>query len=95
MNTLMFEHAETNEHHRVIRDVIGYTIVGPIGKTLACGDIGMYDSPPSILITFTSFPGLGAMTEWKDIVQLVVHKCNLNRKQDLPHEGIPRTCRVS
>lgn len=40
MNTLMYEHPLTNEHLRIIRDVIGYTVVGPIGKTLACGDVG-------------------------------------------------------
>ncbi|KAI0818679.1 flavoprotein [Irpex lacteus] len=64
MNTLMYEHPLTNEHLRVVKDVIGYTVVGPIGKTLACGDIG-----------------LGAMTEWKDIVQLVVDKFGLVRTE--------------
>lgn len=62
MNTLMLQHPLTDEHLRVIRDVIGYTVVGPIGKTLACGDIG-----------------LGAMTEWRDIVQIVVDKFTLTR----------------
>lgn len=41
MNTLMYEHPLTAEHIRVIRDVVGYEVVGPIGKKLACGDIGM------------------------------------------------------
>lgn len=40
MNTLMYEHPLTNEHIRVVKEVIGYTVVGPIGKTLACGDVG-------------------------------------------------------
>ncbi|OBZ69047.1 putative thymidylate synthase [Grifola frondosa] len=40
MNTLMYEHPLTAEHLRVLRDVIGYEVVGPIGKTLACGDVG-------------------------------------------------------
>lgn len=40
MNTLMYEHPLTAEHIRVIRDVVGYQVVGPIGKKLACGDIG-------------------------------------------------------
>ena len=40
MNTLMYEHPLTSEHLRVIKEVIGYTVVGPIGKTLACGDVG-------------------------------------------------------
>lgn len=42
MNTLMYEHPLTNEHLRVVKDVIGYTVVGPIGKTLACGDVGTF-----------------------------------------------------
>ena len=40
MNTLMYEYPLTNEHLRVVKEVIGYTVVGPIGKTLACGDVG-------------------------------------------------------
>ncbi|KAI0916890.1 hypothetical protein AcV7_005751 [Taiwanofungus camphoratus] len=63
MNTLMYEHPLTNEHLRVVRDVVGYQVVGPVGKTLACGDVG-----------------LGAMTEWRDIVQIVVEKFSLIRK---------------
>lgn len=40
MNTLMYEHPLTAEHLRVVRDIVGYSIVGPIGKGLACGDVG-------------------------------------------------------
>ncbi|KAJ6631218.1 flavoprotein, partial [Mycena sp. CBHHK59/15] len=40
MNTLMWEHPLTAEHLRVVRDVVRYTVVGPIGKRLACGDMG-------------------------------------------------------
>ncbi|KAH7885448.1 flavoprotein [Phlebopus sp. FC_14] len=60
MNTLMYEHPLTAEHLRVVREVVGYNVVGPIGKTLACGDIG-----------------IGAMTEWKDIVNIVVQRMEL------------------
>ncbi|KAF5369576.1 hypothetical protein D9758_002485 [Tetrapyrgos nigripes] len=63
MNTLMYEHPLTVEHIRIIRDIIHYEIVGPIGKTLACGDVG-----------------LGAMTEWRDIVQIVVDKFGLHKR---------------
>lgn len=62
MNTLMYEHPLTAEHLRIVKDVVGYNIVGPIGKKLACGDIGV-----------------GAMTEWREIVQLVVDKFALGR----------------
>lgn len=40
MNTLMYDHPLTSEHLRVVKEVIGYHVVGPIGKALACGDIG-------------------------------------------------------
>ena len=40
MNTLMYDHPLTSEHLRIVKEVIGYHIVGPIGKALACGDIG-------------------------------------------------------
>ncbi|KAK0464375.1 flavoprotein [Desarmillaria tabescens] len=61
MNTLMYDHPLTAEHLRIVRDVVKYTVVGPIGKDLACGDVG-----------------LGAMTEWRDIVCIVVEKFQLN-----------------
>ncbi|KAJ7749333.1 flavoprotein [Mycena maculata] len=60
MNTLMYEHPLTAEHLRVVRNVVKYTVVGPIGKALACGDIG-----------------IGAMTEWRDIVNIVVDRFQL------------------
>ncbi|KAK1226158.1 hypothetical protein PQX77_010869 [Marasmius sp. AFHP31] len=63
MNTLMYEHPLTAQHLKVIREVIRYDVVGPIGKELACGDVG-----------------LGAMTEWRDIVNIVVERFNLHQK---------------
>ncbi|EIW59354.1 flavo protein [Trametes versicolor FP-101664 SS1] len=63
MNTLMYEHPLTERHLQTIKDIIGYSVVGPIGKKLACGDVG-----------------LGAMTEWRDIVQIVVDKFGLVKK---------------
>ncbi|KZV59486.1 flavo protein [Peniophora sp. CONT] len=41
MNTLMYQHPLTARHLDVIREVIGYTVVGPISKGLACGDVGV------------------------------------------------------
>ncbi|KAH9936590.1 flavoprotein [Fomitopsis serialis] len=67
MNTLMYEHPLTGEHLRIIREVIEYQVVGPVGKTLACGDVGV-----------------GAMAEWKDIVQIVVDAFHLTKKVDTP-----------
>src|SRR5260370_16505452 len=40
MNTLMYEHPLTAVHLKTIQEVIGYEVIGPIGKGLACGDIG-------------------------------------------------------
>ncbi|KDR82457.1 hypothetical protein GALMADRAFT_237785 [Galerina marginata CBS 339.88] len=62
MNTLMYEHPLTAEHLRIVKEVVGYTIVGPVGKHLACGDVGV-----------------GAMTEWRDIVQIVVDQLRLTK----------------
>ncbi|KAG9051655.1 hypothetical protein FS837_000043 [Tulasnella sp. UAMH 9824] len=66
MNTMMYNHPLTAIHLKTVQDVIGYTVVGPIGKNLACGDVGV-----------------GAMTEWTDIVKLVVERWHLElaRKQ--------------
>jgi len=41
MNTLMYEHPLTAQHIRTVRDVIGYEVVGPVSKNLACGDVGV------------------------------------------------------
>ena len=41
MNTLMYEHPLTGHHILAVRDVIGYDVVGPVSKSLACGDVGV------------------------------------------------------
>lgn len=40
MNTMMYNHPLTAVHLKTVQEVIGYTVIGPIGKGLACGDIG-------------------------------------------------------
>lgn len=87
MNTLMYDHPLTDEHLRVVRDVIGYNVVGPIGKALACGDVGACQSlHPSVAMRVERTPsisfawiGLGAMTEWKEIVGIVAQRYKLMR----------------
>jgi len=37
---LMYEHPLTAQHLATIQNTIGYEVNGPIGKTLACGDVG-------------------------------------------------------
>ncbi|GAA6015790.1 hypothetical protein JCM8202_001118 [Rhodotorula sphaerocarpa] len=63
MNTHMYSHPLTAKQLKMVQEELGYHVRGPIGKTLACGDVG-----------------LGAMTEWTDIVQLVVDKYDLKKK---------------
>jgi phosphopantothenoylcysteine decarboxylase len=41
MNTLMYDHPLTAQHLRIVRELIGYVVVGPIAKGLACGDVGL------------------------------------------------------
>ena len=91
MNTLMYEHPLTAEHLKIVREVIGYQVVGPISKALACGDIGeqIFESvgKPSHTRVIVFVPdhfvsGIGAMTEWRDIVQIVVDRFKLVRKAD-------------
>ncbi|KAB5589471.1 hypothetical protein CTheo_7084 [Ceratobasidium theobromae] len=69
MNTHMYEHPLTAKHLSIMSDTIGYTVVGPVGKALACGDVGM-----------------GAMTPWTEIVQLVVSRWSLSPKPLPPSE---------
>lgn len=39
----MYEHPLTAEHIRIVKEVLKYEVVGPVGKVLACGDIGEWD----------------------------------------------------
>ena len=80
MNTLMYEHPLTAEHLRIVCEVIGYQVVGPIGKSLACGDVGKVwgscHHVPKLMVHLT---GLGAMTEWLDIVKITVDRFGLRQ----------------
>ncbi|SPO37248.1 related to Phosphopantothenoylcysteine decarboxylase [Pseudozyma flocculosa] len=40
MNTLMYLHPLTSRHLGFVKEVLGYEVVGPIEKRLACGDVG-------------------------------------------------------
>jgi phosphopantothenoylcysteine decarboxylase len=93
MNTLMYEHPLTAQHLQIIREVVRYNVVGPIGKGLACGDVGaLYArhlcslelNTPHLSVPTLSIPisltGLGAMTEWRDIVQIVVKRFHLKKR---------------
>ena len=82
MNTLMYEHPLTEQHLRTVREVIGYNVVGPIGKKLACGDVG--EPTSGKFVGDAAYPnrvqGLGAMTEWRDVVQTVVDCFKLTKR---------------
>jgi phosphopantothenoylcysteine decarboxylase len=41
MNTAMWDHIFTSRHLAVCTDELGYQIVPPVAKKLACGDIGV------------------------------------------------------
>lgn len=70
MNTLMWDHPLTAKHVQGARE-LGYEVMGPVEKKLACGDTGR-----------------GAMTEWSDIVQLVVDKFALVRDAQAQGSGV-------
>lgn len=40
MNTAMYTHPFTARHVRTMKETLGFTVLGPIEKTLACGDVG-------------------------------------------------------
>lgn len=40
MNTHMFSHPLTAKQLKMVQEDLGYEVHGPIGKTLACGDVG-------------------------------------------------------
>jgi len=80
MNTLMYEHPLTAEHLRIVREVIGYNVIGPIGKNLACGDVGECRRTQRRICIYILSLGVGAMTEWRDIVNIVVERFQLQLK---------------
>lgn len=84
MNTHMYSHPLTAKQLKMVQEELGYHVRGPIGKTLACGDVGASMFPAhaarNSCLTQSPFAGLGAMTEWTDIVQLVVDKYDLKKK---------------
>lgn len=82
MNTQMYIHPLTESHLNVVSETLGYTVVGPIGKGLACGDTGkkVPSNDAFIYIDLYNGVGTGAMTEWLDIVQIVVDRFRLSRK---------------
>lgn len=42
MNTHMYSHPLTQPQLDIVKNQLGYTVYGPISKTLACGDIGSF-----------------------------------------------------
>lgn len=81
MNTHMFSHPLTSKQLDMVRDELKYTVHGPIAKTLACGDIGTSCISKlkfcSKYLTPAFDSGVGAMTEWREIVDIVVQKYDL------------------
>lgn len=42
MNTFMWEHPLTSKQIRIVEQEIGYKVVWPVGKALACGEVGEF-----------------------------------------------------
>lgn len=87
MNTHMYSHPLTAKHLKMVREELGYEVHGPIGKTLACGDVGecCVVAPRRVRrrqVTDLLAAGLGAMTEWTDVVGLVVQKYDLKKADE-------------
>ena len=89
MNTLMYMHRLTAKQLAIARHELGYEVVGPISKLLACGDLGECSERnaeagaqlrDSVLIGSLD-AGQGAMEEWSDIVALVVKRFGLVPEQ--------------
>lgn len=72
----MYDHPLTARHLAIIQDAIGYTVVSPAGKALACGDVGAYCVRMTQVgfVLYITRAGMGAMSEWTDIVELVVSR---------------------
>lgn len=85
MNTLMFMHPLTARQIAFAQDTLGYEVIGPISKLLACGDLGESCSLHRLLAFYTdialAYAGQGAMEEWTDIVELVVRRYSLAAQQ--------------
>lgn len=41
MNTFMWMHPMTEMHVKMVKETLGYEVVGPVEKMLACGDKGV------------------------------------------------------
>ncbi|GAA5868258.1 hypothetical protein JCM8547_002296 [Rhodosporidiobolus lusitaniae] len=58
MNTHMFSHPLTARQLKVVQEELGYKVYGPIGKKLACGDIGlgaMYEWSDIVQLVFDEY----------------------------------------
>lgn len=82
MNTHMFSHPLTARQLKMVKEELGYEVHGPIGKKLACGDIGSLPLRISLHVADrVNCTGIGAMYEWSDLVNLVVQKYGLTLKE--------------
>lgn len=78
MNTFMYTHPLTAKQLKIVTEELGYTVVGPQGsKGLACGDVGacaLFSRWRFMADSLWGLPGVGAMTEWTEIVQIIRDK---------------------
>ena len=74
MNTLMYEHPLTSAHLKIVKDVLKYRVEGPIGQSVLKIHIHLMQIGKGLACGDI---GLGAMTEWRDIVRMVVEEFHL------------------
>lgn len=93
MNTFMYTHPLTAKQLKVVIDELGYKVIGPQGsKGLACGDIGKsphssFKIPGALCLPVVTRLGVGAMTEWTDIVQ-IIKDAEASRPKDVDSKDV-------
>lgn len=87
MNTLMYQHPLTERHLDVVQGMLKYRVVGPIGTFqfyLIWASSQISGSIAGKGLACGDI-GIGAMTEWKEIVKMVVEEYHLRLR--LPVNG--------
>ncbi|KAF9942612.1 hypothetical protein BGZ67_000836 [Mortierella alpina] len=81
MNTNMWNHKFTAMHLATLTGVLNYQVIQPISKLLACGDLGVEYRKLMLLLQFS---GIGAMAEYRTIVDEIKRQVENMRMVDEP-----------
>jgi len=88
----MYQHPFTAKHLRIVQEELHYLVLGPQGAgKLACGDEGKlglghgaFHTPPAasdIDQAANRCPGVGKMTDWRDVVDVILNYAAVNRQR--------------